>query len=200
MREDFLIPDGNSRIEIIRKKSRFIAEAVGVSSARDARLKIKLKREEYPQCTHVVYAFIIGDTGTEVGGMSDDGEPPGTAGKPVMDVIKGSGIFNVLVTVVRFFGGTKLGTGGLVSAYSGSAKEAIEELPVIKFIPIIHFLLKVHYDLHEKVSLIIEGWGGRIEKKSFTNIVTIAGTLPESNIETCNEELKNISGGKLFIK
>jgi len=200
MGEEFFIPDGSSRVEIVRKKSIFIAEAVGVSSVEEARLKIKLKREEYPQCTHVVYAFIIGDTGTEAGGMSDDGEPPGTAGKPVMDVLKGSGIFNVLVTVVRFFGGTKLGTGGLVSAYSGSSKEAVEKLPVIKFVRKIYFSLKVPYDIFKKVELIVEGAGGRIEKKNFAVIVTIEGTLPESNLENCNEELKNISGGKLFIR
>ncbi len=199
MSEDFLVPDGDSRIEIIIKKSRFIAEAVSVSSVEDARLKIKMKKEEYPQSTHVVYAFITGDRSSEVSGMSDDGEPPGTAGKPVMDILKGSGIFNVLVTVVRFFGGIKLGTGGLVRAYSESAKKAIEEMPVIKFVRKIHFSIEVSYDYHEKVELIVTGAGGKIEKKNFTNIVTITGALPEASLESCNAELKNISGGKIFI-
>jgi uncharacterized YigZ family protein len=199
MSEDFLVPDGDSRIEIIIKKSRFIAEAVAVSSVEDARLKIKMKKEEYPQSNHVVYAFIIGDRSSEVSGMSDDGEPSGTAGKPVMDILKGSGIFNVLVTVVRFFGGIKLGTGGLVRAYSESAKKAVEELSVIKFVRKIHFSLEVPYDYHEKVELIVTGAGGTIEKKNFTNIVIITGALPEANLESCNAELKNISGGKIFI-
>jgi len=198
--ENYLIPDGVGRAEIVRKRSRFIAEAVSISSSEDARTKIKNKREEHPQCNHVVYAFISGDPQTEAGGMSDDGEPSGTAGKPVMDVVKGSGIFNVLVTVVRYFGGTKLGTGGLVSAYSESAKRAIDELPVVKFVPLTPFSIKVPYNLYEKVALIITGAGGKIEKKNFTDIIAITGTVPESNLKSCNAELKNISEGNIFIQ
>jgi len=199
MIDDYYIPDGVSRAEITVRKSRFIAEAVPIGSAEEAREKIKTRREQYSGSTHVVYAFIAGDGGSEMSGMSDDGEPSGTAGSPVLDVIKGAYVFNVLVTVVRYFGGVKLGTGGLVRAYSTAARKAMEKLPIRKFVSERSFVIKVPYRLHEKVKLILDAGGGRITDEDFSDSVLLRGKVPESEVERCNDELKSISGGELSL-
>ncbi|MFO7915185.1 MAG: YigZ family protein [Candidatus Krumholzibacteriales bacterium] len=199
MSGDYYIPDGISQAGMTVRKSRFIAEAAPIDSPEDAREKIRLKREEYPGCTHVVYAFVAGDPSSEVSGMSDDGEPSGTAGAPVLDVIKGAGVFNLLVTVVRYFGGVKLGTGGLVRAYSEAAGKAVRKMPVRKYVPEISFSLEVPYRLHEKVKLVLESAGGGIASEDFSDSVLLRGKLPESQVDMCNNELLNLSGGKLSI-
>lgn len=199
MSEDYYIPDGKSQAGITVRKSRFIADAAPIDSPEDAREKIRLKREEHPGCTHVVYAFVAGDPSSEVSGMSDDGEPSGTAGAPVLDVIKGAGIFNLLVTVVRYFGGVKLGTGGLVRAYSEAAGKAVSKVKVRKYVPETSFSLSVPYQLHEKVRLVLQSAGARIASEDFSDSVLLEGKLPESKIDMCNNELLNLSGGKLSI-
>lgn len=199
MNEGYMVPDGESRAEITVRNSKFIAEAVPVSSDEQARKRIDMRREEYSGSTHVVYAFLTGNPGSEVSGMSDDGEPSGTAGAPVLDVIRGSGVFNVLVTVVRYFGGVKLGTGGLVRAYSTAAVKALDRLPLRRFVKEISFTLRVPYNLHDKVKVIISGAEGQIMAEEFSDIVLLKGKVPESELESCNDELKSISGGGLFI-
>ena len=111
--------------EIVIKHSRFIAEVFPVQTQSQARELLKEQKQKYFDSTHVVHAFVIGKN-CEVLGMSDDGEPSGTAGRPVLDVLKGSGCTNIMLTVTRYFGGTLLGTGGLVKAYSDSAKAVLE--------------------------------------------------------------------------
>ena len=110
-----------SKAEIVIKNSRFISEVFPVETQAQAREKLHEVKQKYFDATHVVHAFSVG-LKSETFGMSDDGEPSGTAGRPVLDVLKGSGITNILLTVTRYFGGTLLGTGGLVHAYSESAK------------------------------------------------------------------------------
>ena len=108
------------------KGSRFLSELFPCTSQSDARELIKTQKAKYADATHVVHAFIIGQN-AEIMGMSDDGEPSGTAGRPTLDVLKGSGCTNLIITITRWFGGTLLGTGGLVKAYSGGAKKVMEE-------------------------------------------------------------------------
>ena len=109
----------NPSNEIIIKGSRFISEVFSVSSQQEARDRLHEQKLRYSDATHVCHCFIAG-LKAETCGMSDDGEPSGTAGRPMLDILKGSGITNILVTVTRYFGGTLLGTGGLVTAYGDS--------------------------------------------------------------------------------
>ena len=111
--------------EINIKGSRFIAEVFTVTTQAEAREKLHEQKLRYSDATHVCHCFISG-LKAEACGMSDDGEPSGTAGRPMLDVLKGSGITNILVTVTRYFGGTLLGTGGLVKAYGDSTKEVLK--------------------------------------------------------------------------
>ena len=113
--------------ECVIKGSRFISEIFPVTTQNEARELLKAQKTKYFDATHVVHAFIIGDT-AGIMGMSDDGEPSGTAGRPVLDVLKGSGITNIMLTVTRYFGGTLLGTGGLMVAYREAAKAALDKM------------------------------------------------------------------------
>jgi uncharacterized YigZ family protein len=103
------------------KGSRFLSELFPCDSQAAARELVKSQKAKYADATHVVHAFVIGP-GAEVMGMSDDGEPSGTAGRPALDVLRGRGCTNTVLTITRWFGGTLLGTGGLVKAYGNGAK------------------------------------------------------------------------------
>ena len=110
--------------EVIVKKSRFIGEAHRITSEEEAAALVAETRKKYYDARHVCYAYSFGDTNPRLK-FSDDGEPKGTAGKPILDIVNGSGVQDILIIVTRYFGGILLGTGGLVRAYSDAAKEAL---------------------------------------------------------------------------
>jgi len=120
MSQRYPIPAQTVRTETTIKRSRFIATLGYANTVVAARTFIQQIRAEMPDATHHVYAFRIGYGGSVIEGLSDDGEPAGTAGKPVMAVIRGADLGDVVIVVTRYFGGTKLGTGGLVRAYIGA--------------------------------------------------------------------------------
>lgn len=120
--------------EIIEKKSRFIANVIPISSENEAFLCIESIKKQYWDARHNCYAFVIGSN-NEIARYSDDGEPSGTAGKPILEVLLGRGVRNTLIVVTRYFGGTLLGTGGLVRAYSKSASEGLANAEIITKIP-----------------------------------------------------------------
>ena len=115
----------NGTGEIEEKKSRFIAHVYNVSSDGEAEQYINAVKKKYWDARHNCYAYIIGDKG-QVQRFSDDGEPQGTAGKPILDIIAATGLVNCLIIVTRYFGGTLLGTGGLIRAYQASAKAGLD--------------------------------------------------------------------------
>ena len=121
---------GEVEVEVRAKNSRFIGCAAPAESVDDAKAFIAAMRERYPDASHHCYAFAAGYGATVTHGMSDDGEPSGTAGKPMLAVVQGAGIGDVVVVATRYFGGTKLGTGGLVKAYTETAQAALEAVPV----------------------------------------------------------------------
>ena len=139
-----------TRAELVIRKSRFLAEADPVDSAEAARDLWRERKRIHIGCNHVVMAFICGPQGG-VMGCSDDGEPSGTAGRPALEVLKGSGITNVLLTVTRWFGGIKLGTGGLVRAYPECAQTALADPPVAELVPLTRFTLVLSYLHYETV-------------------------------------------------
>ena len=114
-----------AQVELVIQRSRFLGLLYPVSDPEQARSLLKQVKARYAEATHVVHAFRTGADGSETMGCSDDGEPSGTAGRPVLDVLKGAGGGKSLLLVVRWFGGTKLGTGGLVKAYGDTAKAVI---------------------------------------------------------------------------
>ncbi len=123
------IPASEHRTEIRVSNSRFIATAGYTPTVEDARALIARVRAEFADASHNVFAYVVGYAPSVIEGLSDDGEPGGTAGRPTMAVVRGSGLGDVTVVVTRYFGGTLLGTGGLVHAYGDAAKAVLAELP-----------------------------------------------------------------------
>jgi uncharacterized YigZ family protein len=193
-----LIPIGRSLETIEIKKSRFISIAMGVSSADEARDILKSTRQDYPDSNHVVHAFLSGPN-ADIFGFSDDREPSGTAGRPVLEVLKGSGISNIIVLVIRYFGGTKLGTGGLVKAYTEAAQKAVKSVPVEKLITKISFTINLSYDLYDTIVKILKQYSSEIEESLYDIQIHISGNIPEKNLVSADEAIRDVSRGKVEI-
>ncbi|MFO7582102.1 YigZ family protein [Guyparkeria sp.] len=132
----FHTPATNIERELEVKKSRFIARAGGVASRAEAMAFVEQARADHPDARHHCWAYLIGNPETAASAaMSDAGEPSGTAGKPILNVIRHKGIGDVIVVVIRYFGGVKLGAGGLVRAYSGATQLALADLPLTEHQP-----------------------------------------------------------------
>ena len=136
MSKSFYTPAQSLQTEIEVKKSRFIARALPVESREQILQAIEQAKTDFPDARHHCWAYILGNPATAcTGAMNDAGEPSGTAGKPIMNVITHKRIGNVLVLVIRYFGGIKLGAGGLTRAYSGAAETVLSQLPLISHEP-----------------------------------------------------------------
>ncbi len=193
-----LVPKGKSLEAIEIKKSRFISIGMYVSSAEEAKEIVKATRKEYADSSHVVHAFLSGPT-TDIFGFSDDWEPSGTAGRPVLEVLKGSGITNIIVLIVRYFGGTKLGTGGLVKAYTEAAQKAIKSLPVEELISKIHFNIDLTYDLYDQITKILKIHSAEIEEPVFDTQIHISGSIPEKELSAANDAIRDVSAGRVGL-
>jgi len=170
-----------------------------VDSADQAKQELKTAWEAHPQASHIVYAFQVGKRG-DIFGLSDDGEPHGTAGRPVLEVVKGSGISNLLIMVVRYFGGTKLGTGGLVKAYTLAAQELLAVLPTEELIQKRPFFISLPYPLYEPVHKLLRSHGAEIENEEFLTKISLSGNLPQPETDAAQQALLELSAGKLEIE
>lgn len=193
-------PRGQSREELVVKRSRFICEAQRIDDDKHARELLALKRAEHPKANHVVYAFSHGDEQNRQFGMSDDGEPRNTAGRPALGVLRGSDITNVLVTIVRYCGGTKLGTGGLVHAYTEGAKIALEKLPTRELVDEVEETLTVPYSLLDPVKSAIEENEGRIVSESFGERVRLLLRVRREGRERLERALRDATRGSVGLK
>ena len=183
-----------TRAELVIRKSRFLAEADPVGSAEAARDLWRERKRIHIGCNHVVMAFICGPQGG-VMGCSDDGEPSGTAGRPALEVLKGSGITNVLLTVTRWFGGIKLGTGGLVRAYTECAQTALADPPVAELVPLTRFKLALSYLQYETVRRRLPEFAAEITGEEFAAGVTLSGVIPSANYAAFSETVRDLTGG-----
>ena len=194
-----LILTGNTGTELIVKNSRFLAELTPVKTQAEARETLKLFKQKYADATHVVHAFITGNN-AEIMGMSDDGEPAGTAGRPVMDVLKGRGVTNVILTVTRWFGGTLLGTGGLVKAYGDAAKlvldKAAEENLLEENIPKDDFSFSVPYELYDKLKHSLKKLHIHNINEQFDSKIIISGQIETAEKNLLDEMVTNLTNGK----
>ena len=180
------IPEASAPIavaEITVKKSVFRAEVFYTDNAQEAKETVKRQKDQYRDARHVVHAFVIGESGAVLG-CSDDGEPAGTAGQPVLAVLKGSGITNILVTVTRWFGGTLLGTGGLVKAYSTVAKEALAKVHTEPLIQKAEFTCECSYENHNPLLRAAAHLPISFAQTEFAQTVRLSGSIP---LEYCNE-------------
>lgn len=192
-------PERPARFELEVKRSRFIAEIDACTDRETAEGVIGRKRLDHPDAAHVVYAFSIGDTNNRQFGMSDDGEPKGTAGRPALEVLKGSGVTDCVLTIVRYFGGTKLGTGGLVHAYGDAAKGCFAALTTKEKRDLVTISLTVPYPLHETVRSVLEANGVNICEETFTESVAIAGWADRDRLSAIQKQIYDVSRGTIDI-
>lgn len=197
MARRYPIPAAQTREEIRVSNSRFIATAAPVFSVDEAKAFIKEIKAEFSDASHNVPAFVVGHGPSVTAHCNDDGEPSGTAGRPMLAVLQGSGLGDVAVVVTRYFGGTKLGTGGLVRAYGDAVKAVLEELPLAEKVPTHTVMMAVPYNLFEQVKLLIESQNGRIVDADFAADVTITALFAVEQFDDFQNALRELSHGRL---
>lgn len=182
MQQRYPIPASTVRAETTVHRSRFIATLGYADTVAAARVFIQQIRQEMPDATHHVYAFRVGYGSSVTEGLSDDGEPAGTSGKPVMAVLRGADVGDVVIVVTRYFGGIKLGTGGLVRAYSGAAKEVLERLPVTEKVKTIPLTMTVSYHAYAPLKRLLAEHDVTIIEETFGADVTLHAVVPEDSL------------------
>jgi uncharacterized YigZ family protein len=194
-----LIPAGPARAEIRASNSRFIASAAPAATVDAARAFIADVRAEMPDASHHVYAYIIGHGSTTTLSMTDDGEPPGTAGRPAMAVLQGSGLGDVALVITRYFGGTLLGTGGLVRAYGDAAKSVLAILPRAEKIERRELSLALPYAAYEPARRLLAAHAGSMVEETFAADVSLRVSLPLVEVAAFIAELGELTAGQARV-
>lgn len=185
--------------EIVEKKSRFIAHVSEAESVEEAQEFIEAVKKRYWDARHNCSAFSIGEK-NPVTRCSDDGEPGGTAGKPILEVIEGSGIHNIVIVVTRYFGGTLLGTGGLVRAYTDAAKAGIENSVIIEKILGVRMKLVTDYTDLGKIQYILAQNEVTVEHTDYTDKVEIQALFSQDQKAFLIKTLTEGTGGRLKME
>ncbi len=194
------IPAANARVEETILRSRFIATAAACATPKEVRAFLASIRAEFPDASHHCYAFVAGPPGaTGQIGMSDDGEPGGTAGRPMLAVLLGSGVGDVAVVVTRYFGGTKLGTGGLVRAYSGAVKAVLQVLPRKEKVSLARLVATGPYGLVTPVARLLPDFEARIADQAFAADVTWEIEVPEERAAALTTALMELGRGGIMV-
>lgn len=196
--EDYIIPAKRFSFESRVANSRFIASISPVFSVQEAKEFITFIKDVYRDASHNVPVYLIGYGATMIAHSSDDGEPSGTAGRPALAVLKGSGLGDTAIVITRYFGGTKLGTGGLVKAYSNSARKVIEAVPKAKKILVHHVSMHCPYNLYEHLKRSIVKCDGTIIDENFTDIVKITFSIPVDNFPQVKDLITELSQGQII--
>jgi uncharacterized YigZ family protein len=192
-----LVPVGESSTQIDIKKSRFLSFAQRIDSIEEVKTHISAMRNLHPQANHVVHAAIVGKDASQFS-FSDDREPKNTAGRPMLEVLKGSGISNILVMVVRYFGGTKLGTGGLVRAYSDATKAVLEEVKTEELVEKVDLTIIVDYDIYEQIKNLIDQYNCE-SSENFDTSVTIKASVAVNLLDQLTTDITNLSASRATI-
>lgn len=191
-----LLETATAEIEI--KKSRFISIAYPVESLEEVKEKVIYTRSLHPNATHVVHSAVVGKSGT-LFSSSDDREPKNTAGRPSLEVLKGSGITNICVCTVRYFGGTLLGTGGLVKAYGDSTKEVLKIVKTEELIERESFAVVMQYDHYTLAKRLLDETTATDITEDFGVGITIKGKIPLSMHDILQKGFQNIGQGRIQL-
>lgn len=197
LKQSYRTVESESETLIIEKKSKFYSHVKPVDNESDALEYLNEIRSRYGDATHNVYAYVIDEN--NIFRYSDDGEPSGTAGMPVLDTIRKSGIVDVVVVITRYFGGTLLGTGGLVRAYGASAKKGLLESGIIIRTMCDIVSVKVDYDLVGKLQYKLANEGCDIDNIVYENDVTFFVSSPKENTAKLTAMLIDATGGRAVI-
>ncbi|HEX2980749.1 MAG TPA: YigZ family protein [Anaerolineaceae bacterium] len=193
----FIIPAGETEAEIVIEKSRFIATLAPAFRVEDARAFVDRVKSRYPDASHHVPAFVIGHGASTIEHSSDAGEPSGTAGRPVLTVLKGSGLGDAVLVVTRYFGGIKLGTGGLVRAYTQAAKEVIEQAPRAQKMPTHTAMAAFPYTYFERIKQLVEEQHGLLLDQDFGSDVTLTMRFPSERFADFQAALIELTRGAI---
>jgi uncharacterized YigZ family protein len=191
------IPAQEARIEIVVVNSRFIATAAPVFAVDEAKAFVARIKREFADASHNVSVYLVGHGASVTAHCTDDGEPAGTAGRPALAVLQGSGLGDVAVVVTRYFGGTKLGTGGLVRAYGDAVREVLAVLPRAQRVPTCTILVDAPYNAFERLRLLVEAHGGEVQDQEFGAQVTLQARFPQDRYPAFEIALQEASNGRL---
>ncbi len=193
--QSYPIPAAETRVELRVANSRFIATLAPAPTVDDARAFIARVRAEFADATHNVFAFVVGHGATTTLGMSDDGEPAGTAGRPALAVLQGSGLGDAAVVVTRYFGGTLLGTGGLVRAYGDAVRAVLEATPRALKVERRAVMIEIAYGQYEPVRRLALAHNAEILAESFTTAVTLTMRFARHDLEPFRVALTELTAG-----
>ena len=189
------VPAQQSRAEIEVLKSRFVATLAPAFSAGEAREFIARIQAEFGDASHHVPAYVIGYGSSVTTHCHDDGEPSGTAGRPALAVLAGSGLGDAVVVVTRYFGGTKLGTGGLVRAYGDAVRAVLEVTPRAEKVPVHTVMLAIPYPAFELVRLLVAAHSGEVIDESFAADITMTARFGVAQFPGFEDSIRELSRG-----
>jgi uncharacterized YigZ family protein len=195
----YLIPAQETRVEIRVSNSRFIATAAYAPTVDEAKAFIARVRGELADATHNVFAYVVGFGATTTLGASDDGEPGGTAGRPALAVLQGSGLGDVAVVVTRYFGGTLLGTGGLVRAYGDAVRTVLAESPRAWKIERRAVLVSLPYAQYAQIKRLVVQHNGAVEHEEFGVDVTLTLVFAVDALPAFANQLQELTAGQVDV-
>ncbi|MCD8009859.1 MAG: YigZ family protein [Lachnospiraceae bacterium] len=185
--------------EVVEKKSRFLADVTAVDSEEEAAVFVEFIRKKYWDARHHCSAYVLGER-SEISRCSDDGEPSGTAGRPILDVLLGAGVRNACIVVTRYFGGTLLGTGGLVRAYGRAAREGLAASIVLEQINGKRLRLTCDYNSLGKIQYLAGNRGLRALESEYADAVSLTYLLPAAEAERFAAEVTDATSGRAGIE
>ena len=198
--KSYPVPAVEKKVELEVKRSKFIAFVGNASTRLQAEAFVKNLRAEHPHANHVCWAYIVGSPDSTVRSMSDDREPNGTAGMPMLKVLEHSGLGDVVVAVVRYFGGTKLGTGGLQRAYSDAVATVLEGLPVALKVSRVTLKLMYDYSFQGAISRLFDRYDVACLDTQYATQVITNLAVAAAEVAAMKSELANITGGSISIQ
>ena len=181
--------------ELEEKRSRFIASLVPVTDEEQAIEHINAVKSANRKARHNVYAYILREG--NISRYSDDGEPQGTGGVPVLEVLRGNGLTDVCVVVTRYFGGILLGTGGLARAYSGACKNAVAAADIMDMCRCSRFDIRCDYNLYGRLSRLLPELGAKTLSEDFADAVSLSVIVRTDSIAAFREKVTNAANGKI---
>ncbi|MFQ9516115.1 MAG: YigZ family protein [Eubacterium sp.] len=197
--EEYYVVESAGTGEIVEKKSRFISHVIPVDSEQQALENIEKIKKKYWDARHNCFAFVIGKN-NEIQRFSDDGEPQGTAGKPILEVLTTKNVHNTLIVVTRYFGGTLLGTGGLVRAYGQASKAGLDNAQVQKVCPGIKMELIADYNSIGKIKYIMGQMEIAAEDEQYAENVIITVTMKSSVCQEFSKKITDATNGKTVFQ
>lgn len=201
MEKRYSIPAARHRVEEEILRSRFITTVANATSVEDARSFIANVSGEFADASHNCWAYLVGPPGSTAQiGMSDDGEPHGTAGRPMLTVLLHSGVGDIVAVVTRYFGGTLLGKGGLVKAYSGGVSYALESLPLVEKVPKVEVAVIIDYSSVSLFQRLLPEYEADVVSEEYGVDVTYHLILPLERVEPFQADLADLTNGQAIAE